>query len=170
MRNKARRVAFLAAFTAAAVIFSYVEAVIPVPLIPIAGFRLGFSNIAILTVLYLFGSKDALAVLTARSVISALLFTGMIPLILSISGGLLSTAVMSLLKKCEKFSVVGISVAGATFHNIGQCAAAALILQTCGVFAYLPALMICSLVCGALVGIICAFILKILARSAVFKK
>ena len=165
--NKARTTAFLAAFTAAAVIFSYAETLFP-PLIPISGFKLGFSNIAILCVLYLFGTKAAFAVLTVRSVISAAAFSGVVPLILSLSGGILAATAMWLAKKSDKLSIFGVSVIGATLHNIGQCAAAAILLQPTSVFAYLPLLMILSVICGAGVGLVSAAIMKILKRSKLF--
>lgn len=163
--SKAKKTAFLAAFTAAAVIFSYVEFLLPAPIIPIAGFKLGLSNVAVLSVMYLFRSRDALAVMILRTAISCLLFSGILPLAMSVCGGMLSFAVSALLKRTGKFSIIGVSVAGATFHNIGQCAAAALIVQSAGVAAYLPWLMVLSLVCGAGVGVAAGFIVKNLRRA-----
>lgn len=163
--SKARRVALLSCFTAAAVIFSYVEFLLPVPIIPIAHFKLGFSNIAILTVLYLFSAKDAFSVMAARTILNSIFFSGIIPMAMSLSGGILSLIVMSFLHKTHKFSIIGVSVAGATAHNIGQCIAAAVIVQTVSIIAYLPILMIMSLVCGVLIGVASGFILKVFKRS-----
>ena len=163
--NKAQKAALLSAFTAAAVIFSYVEFLLPVPIIPIANFKLGFSNMAILAVLYLYTPKDAFAVMAARTVLNALLFSGIIPLAMSLTGGILSLTVMSLLKRTQKFSIVGVSVAGATAHNIGQCIAAAMIVQTVSIVAYLPIMMVLSVVCGVLISVASGFIIKIIKNG-----
>lgn len=166
--SKSKKVALLSAFSAAAVIFSYAEAVLPFSVLPIAGFRLGFSNIAVLCVLYLFGGREAISVMAIRTAINSLLFTGLLSMTLSLSGGILSLITMILLKKCGKFSIVGISVAGATMHNIGQILAASLILQDISVVSYIPVLMVLSIVCGSLIGIVSMLILKILKNSKQF--
>ena len=60
-------------FVAIAMIFSYVESLLPIPF-PVPGMRLGFANIAIITVLYMYGERDAFAVNLVRIILSAMLF------------------------------------------------------------------------------------------------
>lgn len=43
---------------------------------------------------------------------------------------MLSLTVMALLKKSKGFSVIGISVAGGVFHNVGQLIVAMLVVET----------------------------------------
>ena len=78
----------------------------------------------------------------------------------SISGGLLSFAAMTLLKRTNKFSVVGVSAAGGFFHNVGQILAAIFFMDSKKIFLYLPILGICGIFIGALIGLLCAIIMR----------
>ena len=53
---------------------------------------------------------------------------------------------MTLLKKSDRFTVTGISMAGGVCHNIGQLAAAIIIVETYQVGYYLPVLLIAGLI------------------------
>ena len=50
--------------------------------------------------------------------------------------------------------MVGISVLGGIFHNIGQITFAAVIVQTQGLYYYLPALLLAGCIAGVLIGIL----------------
>ena len=80
--------------------------------------------------------------------------------IFSISGGMLSIIVMILLKKSGRFSMLGVSVAGGTAHNIGQIAAAAVVVGTAKIAYYLPVLLITGVITGIVNGCV-ARIIKI---------
>jgi heptaprenyl diphosphate synthase len=54
----------------------------------------------------------------------------------------------------ERTGPIGVSAAGAAFHSAGQVLAACLVLENMGMLAYLPPLLIVSLVSGVLVGVI----------------
>ena len=56
------------------------------------------------------------------------------------------------------FSVIGISIAGAAAHNIGQIVCAILIFQSAAVISYLPILLVIALVSGAATGYVCSLI------------
>ena len=81
-------------------------------------------------------------------------------MIYSLAGGLLSFAVMWILKKTNLFSPIGVSMAGGVFHNIGQLTVAALITETGKIFLYMPALLISGTLTGVLIGIAAVYILK----------
>lgn len=66
--NKTQRYIFLSLLTAAALILSIIEGMIPLPYIA-PGAKLGLSNIVILSVVVVFGFKDAFLVVVIRSIL-----------------------------------------------------------------------------------------------------
>ena len=60
---------------------------------------------------------------------------------------------MALLHKKIGFSVIGVSIAGGVFHNVGQLIIASLIVETFSVMYYFPVLLVAGLVTGLLIGI-----------------
>ena len=83
-------------FTVIALMFSYVESFIPMP---IAGAKIGLANVVTLLVLFLLGFWDALILLVARIALATFLFSPGITFIYSAAGGLLSLLSMYLLHK-----------------------------------------------------------------------
>ena len=150
--DPAQRVAFGAVFAVLALLFSYLETLFPIPL-PVPGIKLGLANLVVLLVLYRFGWKDALAVNVARILLSGLLFGTLFSALYSLCGGLLSFLVMALLKKSGRFSMIGTSIGGGAAHNLGQIAVAAAVVQSGGLFSFLPVLLISGAVTGILTGI-----------------
>lgn len=144
---------------ALALIFSYVEAIIPYsPGVP--GIKLGIANIVTVIALYKFGPKDALAVSIIRIVIAGLLFNGLFGMLYSLAGGLISLAGMILLKKTDRFSVVGVSMAAGVLHNFGQLLMASVLISDLRIFFYFPVLLFSGIAAGILVGIMAVYVLK----------
>lgn len=158
----ARKTAYLSAFCAVAIIFSYVEILIPVNVVPIPGFKLGFANIPILIVLISFSLKSALMVSITRTVVITLLFSNLTAAALSISGSVLSLICMWLLLKTKLFSIYGVSVFGATTHNIGQLIAAAILIKSSAVYYVLPYLMLLSILTGFIIALLAVHTLKVI--------
>ncbi len=146
---------------AVAIIFSYVEFLIPIP-VPIPAFKLGLANIAILFCLYKFTLTDTLLINIARCIIVSLLFSGINALPFALAGGILSLLIMWAIKKLGKFSIFGISVAGAVSHNMGQIGIAILYVGNLSIISYLPFLILCSIISGILIAVITREVLKIL--------
>ena len=121
--------AYLGVFVALAFIFSYIEAIIPFSM-GVPGIKLGLANIVVLIVLYAFGTKEAFLISLFRIVLIAFTFSNTFTMIYSLSGGFLSWALMSILIKTDKFSIVGASVVGGVSHNIGQLVIAAILIKT----------------------------------------
>ncbi|MCI8981887.1 MAG: Gx transporter family protein [Hungatella sp.] len=136
-----------------AFIFSYVEAIIPIP-IPIPGVKLGLANLVTIVGLYTVGVKGTVAVSLIRIVLVGFTFGNASSMIYSLAGGGLSLILMILAKKLNWFSQIGVSIIGGIGHNIGQISIAALVVQTAGVFYYLPFLMVAGVVAGAVVGLL----------------
>ncbi len=156
MKNKA---AYFGVFVALALIFSYVETLIPIHF-GIPGVKLGLANLIIVIALYKMKTRDVYMLSVTRAVLAGFLFGNLASILYSLSGGLLSLTVMILLKKSGKFSVMGISIAGGVFHNIGQLIIAMLVVETFSVAYYFPVLLISGLITGAVIGIVANEMLK----------
>ena len=153
------KVAYFGVFTALALIFSYVETLIPIHL-GIPGVKLGLANLIIVITLYKMGIKEAYILSIVRVVLAGFIFGNMFSILYSMSGGLLSLTVMIFLKKTDKFSIMGISMAGGVFHNIGQLIMAAIVLESLSIIYYLPVLLISGVLTGFLIGFIAYEMLK----------
>ena len=151
--------------TALAMIFSYIESVIRIHL-PIPGIKLGVPNIAIITVLYVVGTKEAITVNFIRISLTALLFGNINSFLFSMAGAILSMLTMIILKKINFFSTVGVSVAGGVMHNFGQIIAAAFIMGSSAIVYYLPVLIITGTVTGAVIGAVAALVAERVKRQA----
>lgn len=145
---------------AVAMMLSYIEALIPPVYSAVPGIKLGLANIAVIFALYSVDPKSAALISLARVALSALLFGSVMSFIYSFSGAVLSLAVMILLKKSALFSAVGVSVAGAVMHNVGQVLCAVIILGTAEIGYYLIFLSVSAVVSGVLVGLVSALLIK----------
>ena len=157
-QTRNRRIAMAALLAALALIFSYVEAMIPSP-VAIPGVKLGVANLVILIALYQLDFKYAFAINLVRIVMSGLLFSGVFGILYSLAGGMLSLVVMWLLKKTNLFSIVGVSMAGGVAHNIGQILVASAVVSDLRMFAYLPVLMFSGIISGVLIGFLCHYVM-----------
>lgn len=146
-------------FTALAMIFGYVEAILPIS-VGIPGVKLGFANIVVLFALYRLKPSEAFLINVVRIVLVSFLFGNLSIMIYSLAGGSCSFAAMLFLKKSDKFSIYGVSVAGGIFHNIGQLIVAMLVMESFSLMYYGPVLLISGLVTGLLIGIVSQEVLK----------
>lgn len=156
--KKTKRLVLLAMLTAVAMILSYVESLLPSVGIP--GVKMGLANIAVIFALFRFGWKEAAALSLVRVVLASLLFGSVGAMLYSLAGAVLSLAVMALLRRIDRFSTVGISVAGGVAHNAGQILMAMLILQTKQLFGYLPVLAVSGIAGGVLTGLAAALLIR----------
>ncbi|MCF2642810.1 MAG: Gx transporter family protein [Lachnospiraceae bacterium] len=150
---KTKKVAFLGVFLALALILSYVESLIPF-YFGIPGVKLGLTNLIVVVMLYLCGTKEAFAISMLRIMLSGFLFGNMFSILYSAAGGLLSFLVMYALKRTHKLKVISISVAGGVSHNIGQLIVAAFVVETYNIFYYMPVLIFAGALTGFLIGIL----------------
>lgn len=162
-RSSATWVAQIALLVALALIFSYVEAIIPYnPGIP--GVKLGVANIVTVIALYKFGPRDALTVSIVRVLIAGLLFNGFFGACYAMAGAIVSLLGMIVLRRTGVFSVAGVSMAGGVLHNLGQLVVAALLIEDARIFFYFPVLMFSGIVAGIAVGIASTLVLERLKR------
>ena len=152
-KQTAKKVALYGILIALAMVLSFVETLIPIPL-PIPGIKLGLANLVTIVGLYLVGISGTVVITVLRVVLVGLSFGNPYSMIYGLSGSLLSLLVMAFVKRYHLFSQVGVSILGGVFHNVGQLLFASVIVQTAGVFVYLPVLLTAGCVAGALIGIL----------------
>lgn len=154
-----RKTAFLSMLTGFALMLSYVESLIPLmPAFP--GIKLGLANLAVVLCMEQYGRRDALLVNVARVLLSSFLFGNMYALFYSLAGAAVSFAAMAFLKRFPRFSLIGISVLGGVFHNIGQLFMAMAVVKTVQIIYYLPWLLIAGCATGILIGFLALEVLK----------
>ena len=158
-----KKVAVISVMLALALIIGFLERMIRFDFF-VPGVKLGLSNVVILTAIYLLDFPSSFTLTVLKCVMLALV-TGNIPAFLyGISGSLMSYFVMLFIIsfKSEKISPVGVSVFGAVFHNFGQIIAAAFIMGTINVTAYLPVLIISGAITGVFVGVMVKYMLPLI--------
>lgn len=153
MRSTSRKLAYLGLCTAVALILAYVEVLLPPLFTAVPGIKLGLPNIAIIFVLYRYGVRHAAAVSFIRIAVVTMLFGNPMTFVYSLAGAALSLLVMALLRRMDFLSMVGVSVAGGVFHNVGQILMAMLLLGTAELGYYLIVLAITGTVSGVFVGL-----------------
>lgn len=162
-QTKTKFIATSAMFVCLALIFSYVEVLVPFS-VGIPGVKLGLANLVIIIALYEMDFKYAFVINAIRIVIAGLLFSGLFGMMYSIAGGLLSILVMWALKKTGLFSMIGVSMAGGLAHNLGQLLVAAFLVSNLKMFIYFPILMFSGIGSGILIGIVSYIIDKKLPK------
>ena len=156
---KTKKVAMLGLTIALAMIMSYIEVLVPLSF-AVPGIKMGLANIVIIFVLYKIGTKEAILVSLIRVILVSLLFSNVMAMAYSIAGAVLSLSVMWLLKKTDKFSFVGVSIAGGIMHNVGQIIMAVILLGTEQIALYLPVLMITGTATGVVIGIVSGLVIN----------
>ena len=127
------RVAYFGVFTALALIFSYVETLIPISF-GIPGVKLGLANLIIVIALYKMRLSEAYLLSVVRVVLSGFIFGNYFSIIYSLAGGLLS--------------LTGVC------HNIGQLIVAMLVVETFSVAYYVPVLLVAGVATGLVIGLV----------------
>jgi len=159
---QSKRIAYYGLFASLAILMGYVEMLIPMPLL-VPGMKLGLANVIIVIVLYFMDAKAAFFISFVRVLLSGLLFAGFAGLLYSLSGALLSFC-MALLKKTNQFSIIGVSIAGGVFHNIGQIIVATMVVENLKLMYYLPFLLFFGVATGTVIGIVAKMSLGYLNR------
>ena len=174
-----RRTAELGLFLALALILSYVESLIPFSF-GIPGIKLGLPNLIVLLLLYEMpvdrqekgknlylakGAREALLVNGLRIILSGFLFSNLYAILYALAGAAFSFIAMLIGKRIGSFSMMGVSILGGVFHNIGQILVAILVVETFAVVYYAPFLIVAGTVTGALLGFVGIQILPYLRRE-----
>lgn len=147
-----RKTVELGFFLALALILSYVESLIPFSF-GIPGIKLGLPNLIVVLLLYRDGMRQAVLVNFLRIILSGFLFSNLYAILYALAGAVFSFCAMTAGKRTHWFSVVGVSVLGGVFHNIGQILVAMAVVETFYVGYYMPFLIAAGTVTGAVLGI-----------------
>ena len=152
MKYKPKELGIMALFISIGIILQYVENYIMIS--PVPGGKLGLSNIISIINIFMFGGANAMVISLVRAFLGTLITGGVTALPYSISGAFISTLVMSLLRKyCyPRLSMIGMSVIGASLHNVAQICVASLVMSSFYIFSYLPFLLIIAVISGMITG------------------
>ncbi len=164
---RTRRLTMSAMFATLALIFTYVEFLIPYS-VGIPGVKLGLANLVIIIALYKMDFKYAMTINLLRIGLSGLLFSGVFAMLYSLCGGVISLIVMWLLRRSGRFSMIGVSMAGGVAHNFGQLIIAAVVVSNIKMFVYFPILVFSGIGAGICIGIT-AYILNKKMPAQLFK-
>ena len=159
----AKTVSVYGMLTAAALLFGYVEHLLPLSFIA-PGMKLGMANLVFLYLLFRQRFGMAIFINVVRILLSALLFATPFSLVFSLTAGLCSMLMMWLASRWHRFGVVGISVIGGVTHNLAQLVVAHLVVGA-GVWFYLPYLLIAGTIAGGLIGLVCWLLLEKTERT-----
>lgn len=156
-KNKKTAVAFLGMLLGLAFVLAYIESCFPF-LVGIYGVKLGLANLVVVIALYHLGEKEAFIVAVARIILVGFTFGNLFSMLYSLAGGILSFLVMAIMKKTNRFGMLGVSILGGVFHNVGQIFVAILIVENLKLVYYLPVLLISGVLTGGVIGIVAAMI------------
>lgn len=160
---KTIRITELGMLLAISLVLSYLETLLPV-MVAVPGVKIGLANIITMVLLYNRNLRGTFLFMVIRVVLAGFLFSGVSGILYSLAGGMCCISIMSILKRFSIFSVMGVSMAGAVFHNIGQILVAVLVMENMHILYYLPVLCVSGTLSGLLIGYITYFIVKHYSR------
>lgn len=148
------RLVYIAILTATATIIGIVESLFPSPFAFAPGAKFGFANLVVLMAIFTLKKSEVIILMILKLLLTGL-FTGFSVFLYSTAGGILSLLAMYLIKALgpKLISLIGISLVGGFFHNVGQLLMASWIAQTPAVLLYLPWLAFFGLLAGFFIGI-----------------
>lgn len=150
-RASIERLARVSLLSAVALVLSYVETMVPLP-VALPGVKLGLANVAVAVALFELDARSAACVALVKVLASGLLFGSPMMLAYSLGGTALAFAGMLALSRVPGVGVLPVSMLAAVLHNAGQLAVAALALGTPAVFVNMPVLAVAACVTGGVTG------------------
>lgn len=169
--QKTRHLIYMSLLVALALVLHLIERNIPIPFMT-PGAKLGLANLITVLALYTLPKKsDVIKVIVARLFLSSIFGGSVSGLMYGSMGAVLSFLIMVVIKDGlkEKVSIIGVSAAGAVFHNIGQLLVAAFIVRNIGVMLYLPFLSLAGIVTGIFVGMAANYVIRHMNKLTIFR-
>lgn len=161
-----RKICYMSLLTGIALIIFIVELRIP-NLSPVPGMKLGLANIITVYGLYHLRAGETAMILLVRIILGSVFGGNISAMIYSLSGGLLCLVGMFAVRKILDEKYIWLcSIIGGILHNIGQMAAAVVVMRTTSVIAYLPFLLISGCIAGLFTGI-CAQLVTVRLKKRV---
>ncbi|TET53305.1 MAG: Gx transporter family protein [Actinobacteria bacterium] len=166
--SRSSRLAIFSMFLAFGLILQAVEAIY-LPSLPIPGIKLGLANMVVLMMLVYFTPLEIFLHVIARLVLSSLILGSFLgpAFYFSTGGAFLSLIAIVVFHKLlyPRISLIGLSLVGATFHNIGQLTVAFLLVKTAAVYMQLPLLLFASVPMGLIIGIAANYSVERLSKT-----
>ena len=150
-KYSAQKVALYGVLIALAMVLSYVEMLIPLP-VGIPGVKPGLANLVVFLALYTMTAREAFLISMVRILLVSITFGNGSAFLYSMAGGILSFLVMWSFQKKDFLLPAGVSIAGGIAHNVGQLLMAAVILENGAVFTYFPVLLAAGCITGGIIG------------------
>ena len=150
-KSSAQKVALYGVLIALAMVLSYVEMLIPLP-VGIPGVKPGLANLVVFLALYTMTAREAFLISMVRILLVSITFGNGSAFLYSMAGGILSFLVMWIFQKKDFLLPAGVSIAGGIAHNVGQLLMAAVILENGAVFTYFPVLLAAGCITGGIIG------------------
>ena len=163
-KSSAQKVALYGVLIALAMVLSYVEMLIPLP-VGIPGVKTGLANLVVFLALYMMTAREALLISMVRILLVSITFGNGSAFLYSMAGGILSFLVMWIFQKKDFLLPSGVSIAGGIAHNVGQLLMAAVILENGAVFTYFPVLLAAGCITGGIIGFLGEQIRKRIIRA-----
>ncbi len=163
-KSSAQKVALYGVLIALAMVLSYVEMLIPLP-VGIPGVKPGLANLVVFLALYTMTAREAFLISMVRILLVSITFGNGSAFLYSMAGGILSFLVMWIFQKKDFLLPAGVSIAGGIAHNVGQLLMAAVILENGAVFTYFPVLLAAGCITGGIIGFLGEQIRKRIIRA-----
>lgn len=148
-----KHIAYFGLLLSLALILSYVESLIPF-FVSVPGVKLGLANLVVLICLYCFPARYAFLLYGMRVLLAGLLFGNLFSILYSLAGALLSLTVMFFAKRFLRLGILGVSILGGVFHNVGQLLVAIAVVSNYRIGYLFPYLMLSGILTGAVIGVI----------------
>ena len=157
---KLRKILSTAILASVSLVIFVIESQIP-PVVPIYGVKLGLANVVTLFAKVTLGTRAAFGVLILKIFLGNLFTGSTASLIYSLFGGGLCFVVeMIMFRIVTKKQMWAVSVSGAIFHNVGQVAAACILMGTEKIVWYLTILIPVGIITGTFTGLCATYTLK----------
>jgi heptaprenyl diphosphate synthase len=165
VKKRTEQTALLAVLLALVLVLWFIESLIPLG-VGIPGIKLGLANGVLLFALYMLGTKEAIILMVLKVTVPLLYIPSYLQTIMySAAGSLLSMVVMLPVKRIRGISILGVSIAGAVMHNVGQVLMAMLILQTGSLLYYLSVLLVVGVITGILTGTAAKLVMQSMKKN-----
>jgi heptaprenyl diphosphate synthase len=159
-RFNPKRVALCGLLLSMMLVLGWVEHMIPLNA-AIPGIKLGLSNGVLIFAVYMLDIPTSFVLMVLKVVLScAFLGNPASMMIYGFAGGILSLTGMVALSRVKGMHVVTVSLVGGALHNVGQVAAAMVMLSTSNLLYYMAILMIAGIACGVLTGVCANLVMK----------
>lgn len=163
---KTKRLVYISLLVTMALVLSLIERNIPVPILT-PGAKIGLANLVTVVALYSLPKKrDIIMMIVVRLFLTSIFGGSISGLMYGSMGALLSFLIMIFIKEVlkDKVSMIGVSAAGAVFHNIGQVIVSICIVRNIGVALYLPFLSVVGIVTGIFIGLSAHYVMTYIYR------